>query len=172
MQICFLDSTYVEEERFGYRLGIDLPKIRLTTILPRSKREHVEVFPFLFLVQLDPFQRFAVYGGLELQNVKECLVLALRVCFQPSEQLDSSTYAMGEIRSTWNGDNFAFVFVFSFPSFALARFRAVSHFPAASAGFRVDVNFRKTEPSCLLAFKFRRSLVKAPSTGILQSCFV
>ena len=74
--------THVEEKRPADGLEIDLLVFRLATVLPRTIREHVEVFPFLLLMGLDPLESLAIRSRLELEDIQETLVFAIRICLQ------------------------------------------------------------------------------------------
>ena len=160
--------THVEEERPAHRLEIDLLVFRFTTIFPSTVRKHVEIFPLLFLMSLNPLKSFAIYSRLELQDIKKTLVLAFRICLQSSQQFDSSTNAMRKIRPSRNRDHLALILVLALPRLGLASSRAISDFAAPSASFGVDGNLRKTECCSLLAFNFRCAFVETPCAGVLQ----
>jgi hypothetical protein len=136
-------ETYVKEERPADRLEINLLVLGLATVLPRAVSKHIKVLPFLFLMLLDPFESFAIHSWLELKNIKKALIFALRIRLQSSQQFDSSTDTMRKIRPSRDRDDLALILVLALPRLGLASFGAISDFAATSAGFGVDVDFRK-----------------------------
>lgn len=135
--------TYVEEERPADRLEIDLLVLGLATILPRAVGKHIKVLPFPFLMLLDPLEGLSIHSRLELKNIKKALIFALRIRLQSSQQFDSSTDTMRKIRPSRDRDDLALILVLALPRLGLASFGAISDFAATSAGFGVDVDFRK-----------------------------
>ena len=135
--------TYVEEERPADRLKIDLLVLGLAAVLPSTVRKHIEVLPFLFLMSLDPLKSLAIHGRLELKNIEKALILAFGIRLQSSQQFDSSTNTVRQIRPSRNRYDLALILVLALPRLGLASFGAISDFAATGASFGVDMNFRK-----------------------------